>query len=97
MAKLYENGMTRIEIILEYDLTLSIFSNWINTGSFNHQDNLISDDKCSYHFANITRYSQQNVEFKMIYLPKTANCSRKWEPCVLKWSNKSNIIETLIT
>ncbi|AOO99184.1 iS3 family transposase [Staphylococcus aureus] len=27
MAKLYENGMTRIEIIREYDLTLSIFSN----------------------------------------------------------------------
>lgn len=27
MAKIYENGMTRIEIIREYDLTLSIFSN----------------------------------------------------------------------
>ncbi|CAC6766602.1 transposase family protein, putative [Staphylococcus aureus] len=27
MVRLYENGMTRIEIISEYDLTLSIFSN----------------------------------------------------------------------
>ncbi|ATX73345.1 hypothetical protein SAJRA307_18680 [Staphylococcus aureus] len=27
MVKLYENGITRIEIIREYDLTLSIFSN----------------------------------------------------------------------
>ncbi len=39
MVKLYENGKTRYEIIREYDLTLSIFSNWINNGSFNHQDN----------------------------------------------------------
>lgn len=69
MVKLYENGITRIEIIREYDLTLSIFSNWINTGSFNHQDNLLSDVKCSYHFANITRYSQQNVEFKIKNVP----------------------------
>ncbi|BDV08414.1 hypothetical protein JP089_17280 [Staphylococcus aureus] len=27
MVKLYENGITRIEIIREYDLTLSIYSN----------------------------------------------------------------------
>lgn len=39
MVKLYENGKSRYEIIREYDLTLSIFSNWINNGSFNHQDN----------------------------------------------------------
>ncbi|MBE5665070.1 hypothetical protein HU000_11495 [Staphylococcus sp. SS60] len=38
MVKLHENGMSRYEIIREYDLTLSIFSNWINNGSFNHQD-----------------------------------------------------------
>ncbi|MBE5662424.1 transposase [Staphylococcus sp. SS21] len=29
MVKLYENGMSRYEIIHEFDITLSIFSNWI--------------------------------------------------------------------
>ncbi|MBH4539613.1 hypothetical protein I6B58_11525 [Staphylococcus aureus] len=69
MIRLYENGMTRNEIIRAYDITLLTFSNLIYTGSFNHQDNLINDDKCSYHFANITRYSQQNVEFKIKNVP----------------------------
>lgn len=69
--------MTRIEIIREYDLTLSIFSNWINNGSFNYRDNLISDDKYSYHFANITRYSLQNVEFKIKYVNIIVNEIKK--------------------
>ncbi|HGX1333705.1 TPA: transposase [Staphylococcus aureus] len=48
-VRLYENGKPKNEIIREYDLTTSTFSNPIkqhqNTGSFNHQDNLKSDEK----------------------------------------------------
>lgn len=107
MARLYENGMTRIEIIREYDSTLLNFSNWINTGSFNHQDNLISDDKCSCHFANITRYSQQNVEFKIknvnIIVNKIKKSNKKDNSRAIRilnfrlllFGNKSKIIETL--
>ncbi len=49
MVRLYKNGKLKNEIIREYDLKPSIFSNSIkqhqNTGSFNHQDNLKSDEK----------------------------------------------------
>ncbi|HCT3685687.1 TPA: transposase [Staphylococcus aureus] len=48
-VRLYENGKPKNEIIREYDLTTSTFSNPIkqhqNIGSFNHQDNLKSDEK----------------------------------------------------
>ncbi|HDC7783028.1 TPA: transposase [Staphylococcus aureus] len=48
-VRLYENGKPKNEIIREYDLTTSTFSNPIkqhqNTGSFNHQDILKSDEK----------------------------------------------------
>ncbi|HCC5593292.1 TPA: transposase [Staphylococcus aureus] len=48
-VRLYENGKPKNEIIREYDLTTSTFSNPIkqhqNTESFNHQDNLKSDEK----------------------------------------------------
>ncbi|MCB8152498.1 transposase [Staphylococcus aureus] len=48
-VRLYENGKPKNEIIREYDLTTSTFSNPIkqhqNTGSFNNQDNLKSDEK----------------------------------------------------
>ena len=44
VVRLYENGKLKNEIIREYDLKPSIFSNSIkqhqNTESFNHQDNL---------------------------------------------------------
>ncbi|MBG3277798.1 transposase [Staphylococcus aureus] len=49
VVRLYENGKLKNEIIREYDLKPSIFSNSIkqhqNTESFNHQDNLKSDEK----------------------------------------------------
>ncbi|CPK10500.1 transposase [Staphylococcus aureus] len=48
MVRLYKNGKLKNEIIRKYDLKPSIFSNSIkqqNTGSFNHQDNLKSDEK----------------------------------------------------
>lgn len=49
MARLYKNGKLKNEIIRKYDLKPSIISNSIkqhqNTGPFNHQDNLKSDEK----------------------------------------------------
>ncbi|MGT2398261.1 transposase [Staphylococcus aureus] len=49
MVRLYKNGKLKNEIIRKYDLKPSIISNWIkrhqNTGPFNHQDNLKSDEK----------------------------------------------------
>ncbi|HHW9997491.1 TPA: transposase [Staphylococcus aureus] len=49
VVRLYENGRLKNEIIREYDLKPSIFSNSIkqhqNTGSLNHQDNLKSAEK----------------------------------------------------
>ncbi|WFO03618.2 transposase [Staphylococcus aureus] len=49
MVRLYKNGKLKNEIIRKYDLKPSIISNSIkqhqNTGPFNHQDNLKSDEK----------------------------------------------------
>ena len=43
VVQLYEAGKPRSEIIKEYDLTLSVFGNWIrqykNSGSFKEKDN----------------------------------------------------------
>ncbi|HHV8921264.1 TPA: transposase [Staphylococcus aureus] len=45
-VRLYENGKPKNEIIREYDLTPSnSIKQHQNTGSFNHQDNLKSDEK----------------------------------------------------
>ena len=62
VVRLYENGKLKNEIIREYDLKPSIFSNSIkqhqNTESFNHQDNLKV-------MKRVNKITQRSSTFKM--------------------------------
>lgn len=51
IVSLYQHGKTKTELIKEYDLTPSALHKWIsnynNTGSFKHSDNLSDEQKTS--------------------------------------------------
>ncbi len=49
IVRLFENGKSKYDIVIEYDLTPLALDKWIknhqNSGSFNTVDNLIVDEK----------------------------------------------------
>ncbi len=63
MITLYNSGKPRSEIIEEYELTPSTFSNWIkqseNSGSFKVKDNLSEDEK------RLKKLEKENKQLRM--------------------------------
>ena len=63
MVKLYNNGKPASEIVKEYDLTRSAFSNWVkkynNTGSFKACDNRTEEEK------ELIKLKKENQQLRM--------------------------------
>lgn len=63
IVTLYRHGKTRAELIREYELTPSALNKWIsnyeNTGSFKHQDNLSDETK------RLIALEKENKQLKM--------------------------------
>ena len=63
MVKLYNSGKPAAEIVREYDLTRSAFSNWVKkynkTGSFKACDNRTEEEK------ELIRLKKENQQLKM--------------------------------
>ena len=63
MVKLYNSGKSATEIVREYDLTRSAFSNWVkkynNTGSFKACDNRTEEEK------ELIRLKKENQQLRM--------------------------------
>ena len=63
MVKLYNSGKPAAEIVREYDLTRSAFSNWVKkynkTGSFKACDNRTEEEK------ELIRLKKENQQLRM--------------------------------
>lgn len=63
MVKLYNSGKPASEIVKEYELTRSAFTNWVqkynNTGSFKECDNRTDEEK------ELIRLKKENQQLRM--------------------------------
>ncbi|NGT21082.1 transposase, partial [Staphylococcus aureus] len=85
MVRLYKNGKLKNEIIRKYDLKPSIISNSIkqhqNTGPFNHQDNLKSDEKELIKLRKEVQHLKMEHDMSLIHIRRCRRIKKRKVRC----------------